>query len=67
MLSHSIGYYCRIGHRIGQIPGPAHWAEPGTLSTSGGLVSVMVACNRENVKSCFRFREPAMHGPHRMV
>ena len=60
----STRWYPHIGQCIGQNPGPAHWAGPGTLSVSGGLVSVMVACNRENVKCCLQARQLAMYGPY---
>ena len=57
--------YPDIGQRIGQVPGSTHWAGPGTLSAKGGRVSVMAACNRETVKCCFRFRQPAVRRPYR--
>ena len=60
----STRWYSDIGQRIGQIPGSAHRAEPGTLSARGGLVSVMAACNRENVKCCLQARQFVLRCPY---
>ena len=61
----SARWYPDIGQRIGQVPGSANWAEPGTLSARGSFAVVIVACNQENVKSCFQFRQLVMYDPYR--